>query len=166
MGLYRPSRNLEASTIERIETILRENHYSNVTVEKTFSRVYNTTLNPDEGNAIICIRCGDTDHDRIEIGSNSTTRKPLILIDLFCTSDGQRLDLKDLLISELKNGYDYYGYTIDNGKVQERDLKGRIIVTIADTPINFGITDKTTLDIHDKYRHLISLDTELNLIEE
>ena len=159
MGIYRISRNLEASIIEYLKDQLTES-WSNVSVEKSFSRVYTLDL------PIICVRCGTTDHDRVEIGGKSTVRTPSILIDIFTTSDGQRLDLKDFLIEKLKGGIPYYDYTIMNGEIDSKTENGRIrILDIDDVPIDFDV-DKEKLEVHDRFRHLLTLIISLGRVEE
>jgi len=151
---YRISRNAEASIIQFLETELAS-AWSKVTIEKTFARVYEIDL--PAGSAIICVRCGDAIHSKAELGSNSTTREIHVLLDIFSTSDGQRLDLKDFLIEKLKHGIPYYDYTIANGAIQSKTLNGRLITLEMDeSPVNFD-TDKSELDIRDRYRHLIDL---------
>ena len=159
MGNYRQSRSIEASTIERIQTILADNNYTGVSVEKSFARVYSIDL------PVICVRVGLTVHSGIELGSVTTRRKPLILIDLFCTSDGQRLDLSNLLVSELKQGFDYVEYVIVDGEVSTRTTNGCLIVeSIDDVPVELGI-DKSQLDVHDRYRHLITIHASKSSLE-
>jgi len=161
MGQYRTSRNFEASVVDYIEEKLAEtgSGWDNVRVEKTFANVY------DEDLPCICIRCGITDHTRAEIGGTSTYRNANILIDLFCTSDGQRLDLKDWLIATLKDGLTYYNYTISGGAVDTKIADGRInVLTIEDTPIDFDL-DKEKLSVEDRYRHLLTLSVTLGKVE-
>lgn len=150
MGLYRNSRNLELSIIQYTETQLAGS-WSNVTVEKSFARCYSISL------PVICIRCGTTLHNKVEIGSNSTIRNAQILIDIFASDDGNRLDLKDFLIGIYKAGCVYYEYAITNGVVSNKTAKGRIrVLKITDEVINFN-TSKDELDVTDRHRHLITL---------
>jgi len=159
MSIYRVSRSIEASIIDGITTILVANGWSNVNVEKTFSQVYNQTP------PTVCIRVGDTTHLWAEIGDNNTRREVQVLIDLFCTGDGQRLDLKDCLIAELKAGLVYYDYVITNGVVDTKTANGRIsVLEITDRPINFD-TEKDELDPIDRNRHLLILRCSLGKIE-
>jgi hypothetical protein len=160
MANYRESRNLEASTIQRIETILTDNNYSGVEVVKTLSKAYDTTL------PVICVRVGDTIHSGAELGTHLTQRKPLILIDVFANSDGQKLDLKDLLISGLKSGFVYYNYVIVDGAVSTKTADGRVVIeSIIDTPVDLGV-NKSDLDLHDRYRWLISLHCSKTKLED
>jgi hypothetical protein len=170
MATYRPSRNLEASTIEEVERILDENNYTKVDVVKTFKRAYSINLDPKEKNAIICVRIGNTIHNGAEIGSTTTRRKPLIIIDIFGTSQGQVLDLKDLLIAELKDGWDYTEYTITGGttsdaEIDTRTTNGRIIVeSILDTQVILS-EDLASLSPHDRYRWRVTLHCHKSVLE-
>jgi len=158
MGVYRPSRNIEASIIEFIREELAGD-WTNINVEKTFARIYDLKL------PSICIRVGTTAHEKAEIGADSTTRTPQVLIDIFCTSDGQRLDLKDFLIEKLKSGLPYYNYTIVNGQIQSKVQDGRIrVLTIDDAPVNFE-ADRDALDVHDRHRHALTLGVSLGRVE-
>jgi hypothetical protein len=170
MGNYRESRNLESSTIEEVERILDENNYTKVDVVKTFKQAYSINLDPKEKNAIICIRIGNTIHNGAEIGSTTTRRKPLIIIDIFGTSQGQVLDLKDLLIAKLKDGWDYVEYKTTGGittdaTVDARVTNGKIVVeSISDTQVILA-EDLASLAVHDRYRWRITLNTSKTLLE-
>lgn len=156
---YRISRNIEASLIDYLKAQLLTDGWTNINVEKTFARVYNVEV------PIICLRLSDTTHEHAEIGSNATYRIPLIFIDIFGSSDGNRLDLKDYLVSILKNNISYYEYTIVNGQVQSKNQNGSIsILEIRDVPINFD-TNKSDLDVRDRYRHLLQLTIDLGRLE-
>ena len=100
-----------------------------------------------------------------EIGSDSTFRNPTVLIDIFATSDGNRLDLKDFLVDVLKTGMPYYEYTITNGQISNKTQNGRIqVISIEDTIVNLNV-DKNSLDVHDRFRHLITLTISLGKVE-
>lgn len=158
MGVYRPSRNIEASIIQYIEAEL-VGDWSNVSVEKSFARIYEIELDS------ICVRCGVTAHEKAEIGADSTTRTPQVLIDIFAHEDGIRLDLKDWLIEKLKGGMPYYIYTIVGGEIQSKVQDGRItVLSIDDIPVNFD-ADRDTLDVHDRHRHALTLGISLGKIE-
>jgi hypothetical protein len=155
---YRPSRNIEASIIDYLKPLFLTD-WGTDRVEKTFAKIYDIEL------PSICVRLSDTAHTEIEIGNTATTRTPLILIDIFTTSDGQRLDIKDWLISKLKNGLPYYNYTIVDGIVDTKVQDGRIrIISISDTGIDLNI-DKDKLELHDRFRHLLTLSVSLSKVE-
>ena len=159
MAIYRISRNIEASLVDYIKAELNSASWTNIRVEKSFAQVYETE------DACICIRLSDTIHNKVEVGSNLTVRQPLILIDIFAKTDGQRLDLKDFLVSILKNGCPYYEYIIVNGTVQSKTQTSRInVISITDTIVDLGI-NKDELAVQDRYRHLISLSISLGKVE-
>ena len=157
---YRISRNIEASFIDYITDQLVTDKWSGINVERTFAKVYEA--NPP----IVCVRLSDTVHEKVEIGSNATYRIPLIFIDIFGSDDGNRLDLKDWLVSILKDGFDYYEYNISNKVVQSKVRNGSIrVLEIKDTLINFD-TNKNDLSVQDRYRHLLTLTIDLGRVEE
>ena len=159
MGQYRISRNLEASILQYIEAELLTGGWTDITVLKGFSRVYNTSV------PLISVRLSDTEHSKSEIGSDATYRIPLIFIDIFGSNDGNRLDLKDFLVDILKTGMPYYEYTITSGVISNKTQNGNIgILEVRDVPINFDI-DKNESLVQDRYRHLLTLQVELNRLE-
>ena len=158
MGYYRYSRNIEASFIDFLKPLLQTD-WGFDRVEKTFAKIYTISL------PSVCIRAGDTIHSKVEIGDDATVRDVHVLIDIFATDDGLRLDLKDYIIEKIKNGLDYYDYEIENGQVKNKTKNRRIrVLAIDETLINFG-TDKQDLDDHDKFRHLIDLTISLGKVE-
>ncbi len=164
MGSYRKTRNIEASIIQFLQTNF-DADWGNVEITKTFARVYELPVNEKEKTAGICVRVGTTDHTRVEVGGNSTKREVQVLIDIFATSDGQRLDMKDYIIEKIKSGLAYYEYVIVSGQVQSKTQSGRItVLTMEDDPLNFDV-DKSTLDIHDRYRSLITLTVSIGQVE-
>ena len=160
---YRQSRNIEASIIEFIREQLTLASWNKINVEKTFVRVEDADL--QKTGAFIVVRISDTIHNKVEIGDNNTYRTVLVLVDIFATSDGQRLDLKDFLAQKLKNGLKYYEYVINAGQIQTKTQNGRISVSdITDTIVNLGV-DKDNLDVVDRYRHLLTLNVEMRKVE-
>ena len=156
---YRPTRNQEASIIDYLKTNFDED-WSNISVEKSFSKVYDQTL------PVICVRLGNVTHNAVEIGTNSIYRSSQLLIDIFAENDGQKLDLVDYIVSKLKDGCDYNEYTIEHGAVKSKTKSGRIIFNkpIEVTHINFS-EDRNTLDEHDKYRSLITVEIRIGKVE-
>ena len=165
MSKYRVSRNLEASFIEFLETTLLETPYSwnDLNVIKGFNRAYELPT------PTIAVRAENTVYDKVEIGSNSFTRTVQIYFDLFTESDGFRLDLKDAIVEILKDGLIYNEYTVTkNGRTATSSAtpNGRIrIHKIEDRPIDFNVDDKSKLDVHDRYRHLLVLTVSIGKVE-
>lgn len=162
---YRISRNIEASIIDYLSGQLTLAGWTNITIEKTFARIYDIPVDAFENTGAICVRVSNTTHEKAEIGADSTVRTPSILIDIFANNDGQRLDLKDFLVSILKSGMPYYEYVITSGAVSSKIQNGRIrILTLDDDIVNLGI-DKSALAIYDRYRHLLALSISLGRVE-
>ncbi len=158
MGEYRQSRNIEISTKDYITAVVNAS-WSNVRVLRSFSDV------KDDNLPAICIRLGNpTSHNTNEVGSTSTIRTSTLLIDIFSTDDGNRLDLKDFLIEKLKGEWDYKKYTITN-KVSSNIVDGKIKrITITDTEVSPS-QDKSQLAKVDRYRHLITLTVTTGKVE-
>jgi len=156
---YRPSRGIEASIIDFLEPNLNAD-WTGISVEKSFAKVSGDNL------PVVLVRTSDVEHERHELGSSLTKRHPLILIDIYATTDGQKLDLTDYLVSKLKSGIPYYTYVISNGEVQTKTLTGRITVTlpISVTQVDLDIP-KSDLSVVDSYHSLISLSCSITVLE-
>jgi len=164
MSVYRISRNLEASIIDFVKESLEASPYSweDINIIKGFNKVYELEL------PTVAIRAENTIYTKVEIGSNNFTRTVQVFVDIFADSDGLRLDLKDAIIEILKNGLVYYEYTITKGgkvATSSSQANGRIrIIKIDDTPLNFAI-EKSKLETHDKFRHLLTLSVNIGKVE-
>ena len=147
---YRTSRNIEASIIDYLKTHF-DSDWQNVSVEQTFSKIYDISL------PSICININTTSYRKAELGGDSLIREVQVLINIFCTSDGQKEDFCDYIVDKIKGGCPYYKYVIAGGAVDSKTADGRIRFTgIEVTPIDLD-TDKSRLDVHDRYRALITL---------
>jgi hypothetical protein len=157
---YRISRNFEASIIDFLREKADETGgWDDLGIEKTFARI------EEIGLPILVVRLGTSLHEKAQIGDNSTRRTALILIDIFAENDGQRLDIKDWIISNIKNGMPYYEYETSGNQVISKIENGRIQVrTITDEPIDFDVP-KSDLDVPDRFRHLITLDVTRGTVE-
>lgn len=155
---YRISRNIEASILRYISSLVASD-WSGVTVEKSFARAYTIKV------PVICVRLGPSTHTKAEIGSDSTIRESQVFIDIMASDDGNRLDLKDYLVEHLKSGIPYNIYTIHNGEIESEVASGTLrVLKIDDKPIDFD-TNKDKLDVHDRYRHMLTLTVSLGNIE-
>jgi len=171
MGIYRQQRNIEKSLWNALRTILSNASYTKVSVVKSFKLASKVVLSTEQKNAIIIAKVTRTSHIGAEVGSNLTLRKPLIIIDVLGTSSGQVLDIKDLLIEKLKDGFNYYEWETSGGTSSDavyesgETANGRIIVeTISDTEVN-TMDDKSQLDVQDRFRWRISLNCYKSLLE-
>jgi len=161
MGTYRATRNIEASIIQYLTANLDIDWTSpTINVEKTFANVSGDNL------PVVLVRTSDIEHESHELGSSLTKRFPLILVDVYCKNDGQKLDLVDYLVEKLKVGLLYYTYVIADGVVQTKTLAGRVRVElpIRVTHVDLNV-DKSDLSVVDRFHSLISLSCSINILE-
>ena len=165
MGFYRPSRNLELSLIRFLTEYFANENWTNVSIEKTFNRAYSQAMKMDTGAAVVCVRCSSTNRKRFELGNDNLLRSQLILIDVFATSDGQRMDLVDFIIDTIKCGFPYLEVQTEKAQVMSEIENGRVTInSIDDAPVNFN-TDKSSLDLQDRFRHIINLNVSTGKVE-
>ena len=160
MSQYKATRNIEASILDYITPLIASAGFTGVSIEKTFANVSGDNL------PVVLVRSGDTEHERWELGSDLTKRFVIVLVDIYCKSDGLKLDLTDYLVSKLKLGMSYYQYTITSGVVTNKTLLGRITVAtpipVAQVDLN---VDKSDLSVVDRYHSLISLSCSITVLE-
>jgi hypothetical protein len=157
MPAFRKTRNIELSTIQFVEDQVNAN-WNNVSVVKSFTQAYTTDL------PVISVRMTDIDGSRAEIGSDTLHQRYSIYIDVFASSDGQRLDLVDFLVENLKSGWPYYIYSNASGSEDlDRVQQGRVRVVSFDTNmrVNFStVNNPADISVQDKFRQLITLTVE------
>lgn len=145
------ARCLELSLIDYLETSINAS-WTGITSVKSFTNAYKEPL------PVVCIRLFDTDNDRKEIGATTLRQFFDIYIDLFATSDGQRIDLAYFIIDKLKDGCVYYDYAQSSGDPETltKTANGRITVTRFnnDNKVDFG---EEGVDKYDLHRHFISI---------
>ena len=160
---YRPSRNIVATLIDYFTTEI-DLAWSNIEVVNSLADAQIIDIIPQK--AVVCIRVLDTDYLEVEIGSELRYRKIFVVIDIYASGEGQRLDLKDFIISKLVT-MTYYEYTITNGTVSLKTASGKLIILpsdIKDTIVNLNV-DKASLSTQDKNRHRITVKLKLNKVE-
>lgn len=150
MGYFREGRNVELSTIYYLETSIATD-WSNITVVKAFTNAYKSVL------PVIAIYLSSTDNNRREVGGTTLIKDYTINIDIFSTSNGQRIDLSDYITDKLKDCWTYYTHsqTIGDTDSLTRVNAGTVMVTnyITDTKIDFG----ENVDVTDRFRHFIQV---------
>jgi hypothetical protein len=146
MSYFSLARNVELSIIYFLETSVNSD-WNNIHVVKAFNSAYKEEL------PVIAIYLESTDNIRKEIGSTELTREFNILIDIFATSNAQRIDLAYYIIDKLKDGCVYYIHSQTSGSPEtlSRVADGRLFVTsyIADEKVGFS----EDVDKYDRYRH-------------
>ena len=153
MGQYRRSRNIESSLIDYLSTALTADGWSGIRTCKSLTQVYDGEV------PAILIYVQDTDTQKREVGGNIYLKFPTVYIRIFAENDGQRLDLADWILEKLEVvSLPYYQYTITNGVVSAKVLKGNIVIrSINRNEKELANTQPDTLDEEDRYRHLIEL---------
>jgi len=94
--------------------------------------------------------------DRLEIGSNKRDARELIIIDIYATNEGERLDIAKWLIDTINDGFRYYTYTV-NPSTPESPTKtqgGWVNVNfLSNTRVNLS----QNIDELDAHRHRVSI---------
>ena len=137
---FRAARNVELSTIQYLETQI-DGSWSNVAVIKSFYKAYARDNSPP----IVCIRLMDQNTDYLEIGATTLDDIYNIAIDIFARSDGQRMDLADFILNEIKDSWVYNTYS------QTSTAAGRVRVVsfVENGKVDLGDTEES----RDRYRH-------------
>lgn len=157
MGTYRVTNNIIASTIDKLNTQKTTDGIS-VTIVEGFQTAYDFTL------PIIAVYNQDDLITSAEMGSTSFIRDIFIYISIFARTEIEKNDLKDWLLSFIKDGYDYKQIIMTNGTAS-KTTNGRVqIKSIRSNSVNFGV-NKDKLSEHDQYRHLIILTCTRNNVE-
>ena len=155
---FRESRNVERSTLQYLETQI-DASWSNVTVIKTFYQAYARDNNPP----IVCIRLMDQNTDFLEIGATTLDNTYNIIIDIFASSDGQRLDLADFIINQIKDNWTYNTYAHATGDksttIATAAGKCRVTDFIENGKVDLGETEES----RDRHRHSLIFTVRRNV---
>lgn len=150
MSNFREIRNIEISTIQYLQTAINAS-WAGITVVKGFKQATETSL------PVVCVRAFDITPRRKEIGNSDYKYIINILIDIFATNDGQRLDLVHTICEALKTTWTYNEYSKDSGDVETitgtPNGKLRNIEFIQNSRIDFG----ENVESRDRFRHFISV---------
>ncbi len=155
MSYFRTSRNIELSTIFYIDSNVTSD-WSGITVVKGFTNAYSASL------PVIAVYETDMNLIRQEIGTTTHRKQAGITIDIFATSDGQRIDLADYICDKLVTGWIYYEHSHASGDntAMVRTANGR--VTFLRFIENRKIEFSENVEVQDRFRHTISFVCEKN----
>jgi len=146
---FTSTRNIELSTIDYLETSLNAD-WSGIAVVKGFTQAYKEKL------PVVAIRLLRTGSTRKEVGNYDLRNVYTLVVDIFATSDGMRLDVSDYILNKLKLGYPYYEFSKDSGNNQDlvKTQNGRVNILefLENTRVEFG----TDVETHDRFRHTLS----------
>jgi len=157
MSAFSETRNIELSSIYYLETQIGIS-WTGITVVKTFLSAYDNTL------PVVCIRLYDTSNKPLEVGSTTLLDTHRINIDIFATSDGQRIDLADFITDKLKDGWIYYTHShpVGDNTTLTRTSAGRISVKDWNTNTRVDFGDEVSNP--DKFRHFIQVGVKAGII--
>ena len=149
---FRESRNIELSLLYYLEVCFKQD-WNNISLMKTFANVYGKDIQIP----VVCVRLAQTTTTRLEIGDDTLYNKYLCIIDVFASSDAQRLDLADYIKDKLRTGWVHYDHAHKSGDntTLERIANGRdyVLDFINDSKVDvYGSSDEK-----DKCRHSISV---------
>lgn len=146
---FSTTRNVELSILDYLETEV-EADWNGVSVVKGFNQAYKEKL------PVVAIRHLREDSTRKEIGGTDLIDTHTIVIDVFATSDGMRLDLADYIKNKLKLGWPYYIFSKDSGDnqtlVKVQSGRNSVFEFLENTRVEFG----QDVEAHDRFRHHIS----------
>jgi hypothetical protein len=148
MGAFRKTRNVELSVVQFVEEAIAAS-WSGITVVKSFVQAYNVPL------PVICVRMSDIYTGRLEIGSQTLAQEYTISVDVFASSDGQRLDLVDFLTESIKAGMDYYEYSsVSGSETLSKTKTGKVRIVSFDSSSKIDPSPSSVEQ--DKFRHYLS----------
>jgi hypothetical protein len=148
------SREVELSTLKYLEDSL-EAAWTGLSVTKSFTQAYKATL------PVVAINLQEVYTDRRELGATTLENEYLIMINIFATSDGQRIDLADFIMNKLKDSWVFYTIVHQSGASETltyTNSNKRIWVHqfVSNSKIDFG----EDVDKYDRFRHLISINVK------
>ena len=154
---YRESRNLEGSIVQFLEAKLTQDKWSGISVVKGWPQDYKGKI------PLVGVEALEKRPRKLEIGSGRHIIYRIARIRLFCTSDGQRLDLSDWIFSKLESeDIPYYEYKIVEGKVSEKILAGKISITRWLRHLK-ELQNTEGLEREDKFREIIEFEARIVL---
>ena len=153
MPAFSTTRNVELSTLFYLETQIDAN-WTGIELVKSFLSAYDKTL------PVVCVRMTSVISDRLELGATTLDNLYTFTIDIFATSDGQRIDLGDFIMDKLKDGWIYYTHSKASGATTlDKVAAGRVTVTsfIDNTRVDFG----DEAEGPDRFRQAISFNVRI-----
>lgn len=93
---------------------------------------------------------------RLEIGSNKRDNLHLMILDIYATNEGERLDLADWLSAAINDGFRYYSYTQNESNPESPTKVAGGLVGV-EFVTNARVSLGQNIDETDKYRHRITI---------
>jgi len=153
MSYFTETRNIELSVIDYLTAQINAS-WTNINIVKSFTNAYKTAL------PVVCIRLRETVNDRREIGSDTLLNDYVITIDIFASSDGQRIDLSHFIMDKLKDGCPYYAFSQTTGSPETltKAESGRIHLKSFRSNHRLDFGDSEEVDQYDRFRHFIEVE--------
>jgi hypothetical protein len=157
MSNFGLDRNVDLSTIYALEEAI-EASWDNVTVVLGFPNTAKANDLP-----IIAIRLLSIDSSRKEIGAITFEDIYTFIIDIFATSDGQRLDLASFIKDTINGLWTYYehGHPSGDNSTLTRTEAGKIIFKQIINNARVDFYDD--IDAVDRFRHSITFTCRVQL---
>ncbi len=153
-GLYR---NLENSLKYFLDTQIATDNVTDINGNAVPVRVGRKADN-DWTLPCISLYIESETSPRLEIGSNNRDDRYLLIVDIYATNEGERLDIARWLKEEIKNGFRYYSYSPN---LSNPDSPTKVAGGLVN--INFLTNDRVNLgqnvDSFDAHRHRITINT-------
>lgn len=146
-------RNVELSTIYYLETQFSSG-WTGITIQKGYPNF--TKVNPP----VVAMRINNILNPQKEIGSRATNDILNIVVDIFATSDGQKLDLAQYLTTLItQNNWTYYVWSRGSGETMDKVDSGKVVYSgmIQNAPV-FHTDD---VDSAERFRHTLSFDVRV-----
>jgi len=153
MAYFSPVRNVERSIIDYLQEYFTTNWSTlGVRVVKGFANAYQGT-NP---LPLITVDLDDVDYDYIEVGSNQINKIYSFNVNLLARSDGEKLDISEMLFDALVVGCPYLETSYESGTYEHTvtDENGRIRIRI-ESSTNIELTQAQ--NVKDKHRFYVNI---------
>lgn len=148
---YRTYRNIESSLADHLRDGLDANFSSpkiEVRVGKTFNEKWKLP--------VVVVYWDSAPVTKLGIGENRWIEDNTLIIDIFSTSEGLKLDLASFIVQHLREGFDLHTLAKDGGDQSQviKTPNGTISVSIiGNDPIDLG----DNVDKREKYRQRITI---------
>ena len=145
-------RNCELSTLDYLTESFASD-WTAITVLKNFKNAYSA----DNSLPIVCVGLLDTESRRKEVGGTAWLDNNMIVIDIFATSDGQRLDIASYVKSKIKDCWTYYTYANASGDTKTLDRVEAGKCTVTQLLNNTKVEIEGSVDVKDRFRQNITI---------
>ena len=135
---------MELSTLYALRTAI-DATWSNVTTVVGFTNAYKAAL------PVVSVELLDVDNRRKEVGNTTVWSEYTIVINIFASSDPQRLDLSQFILDTLASGWVYNTYAKATATTITGTAAGRAFILryLIDRKVTLGMD----VDKYDLHRH-------------